>query len=159
MKIWNLKCDFCTFYKRLLCTLLGKDTIGNFSAFVILLLILLFMLIILILLSVPIMYMFSDTLHCMDSYTELLAKIGEEEDLAQYWLKQSQECELLFKESLKYNDPEDMKQERLSALKECQENYNSKRDIARDLRDKLNSGDYDPDLPTTSSLGKKNSEK
>ena len=164
--VLGLAKQYHQFYKKRLATLLGKNNLGNTSSFIFMVLILLFtLLILLLLLTVSIsLYMilynaFYDPIFCMDSldaYNELLAKITEKEGNIEYFLEQAKETDRLFKEALRDNLPEEMRQERLEAKKDSEINLNIERKILRVLKNRLDSGNFNSSLSTPSSLGKRN---
>ena len=108
----------------------------------------------------PLLYMFSEPLYCMDDLTEgrneLLAKITKAEGKIEYFSEQAKETDLLFKEALRDNLPEVMKEERLEAKRDSESNLNLERKVLRVLKARLDSGNFDSSLATSSSLGKRN---
>jgi len=150
-------------YKRWLSTLLGKKDISNVSSFIYTVLILLFMLLILLLILLIFLLfsaVFSEPIYCMDTLTEtrgdLLAKIARLEEKIEYFADQAKETDRLFKEALIKNLPEDMRQERLIAKRETETNLNMGRKVLRTLKQRLDSGNDNTPLSTSSSLGKRN---
>ena len=103
---------------------------------------------------------FSEPLYCMDSLTDardqLLARISQAEGKIEYFSEQAKETDRLFKEALRDNLPENVKQEALEAKKDSETNLNVERKVLRTLKNRLDSGDYNTTLSTTSSLGKRN---
>ena len=124
--------------------------------------ILLFILLALLLftISISLLLVFSEPCYCTDSFTDaynqLSSKISKVEENIQYFSEQAKEADRLFKEALKENLPEDMKQERLEAKKDSEINLNVEKKVLKTLKDRLNSGNFDSSLSTTSSLGKRN---
>lgn len=96
----------------------------------------------------------------MDDLTEgrneLLAKITKAEGKIEYFSEQAKETDLLFKEALRDNLPEVMKEERLEAKRDSESNLNLERKVLRVLKARLDSGNFDSSLATSSSLGKRN---
>ena len=96
----------------------------------------------------------------MDSLTDardqLLARISQAEGKIEYFSEQAKETDRLFKEALRDNLPENVKQEALEAKKDSETNLNVERKVLRTLKNRLDSGDYNTTLSTTSSLGKRN---
>lgn len=103
---------------------------------------------------------FSEPFYCTDGPTEgldeLLAKINKKELNIQYFEGQVKETDRLFKEALRQNLPEDARKEALQAKKESEVNLNSERRFIKVLKNRLNSGNYDSSISTSSSLGKRN---
>ena len=66
-------------------------------------------------------YFFSEPHYCADTINEardaLLARISRMEDKMNYFSEQAKKTDLLYKESLRYNLPEDTKAERLLSKK------------------------------------------
>ena len=84
------------------------------------------MLFILLMSLLIILIIFSEPVYAMDPLTqprfELLAKISKVEDNIQYFAHQAKATDHLFKQALRDNLPEDMRQERLIAKKESEIN-------------------------------------
>ena len=155
--------EYYASYKRWLARLLGRDTISNVYSLIFMLIILLWIVSVLLFLScilLPLLYMFSEPLYCMDDLTEgrneLLAKITKAEGKIEYFSEQAKETDLLFKEALRDNLPEVMKEERLEAKRDSESNLNLERKVLRVLKARLDSGNFDSSLATSSSLGKRN---
>ena len=104
-------------------------------------------------------YFLSEFHYCADAINEardaLLAKISAMEDNVKYFSEQAKETDLLYKESLRYNLPEDIKAERLLAKKETETNLNVERKVLRILKNRLSNGDFDSSMSTSSTLGKR----
>jgi len=149
-------------YKTWLATLLGKKNISNFTSVIFIFLFALLALIVLILfflLLLKLLSLFCKPIYCMDIFTEgrldLLSKIAQVKDKILYFSEQVKETDYLFKEALRENLPEYMKQERLVAKRETEVNLNVSRKILKILESRLDSEDYNSSLATSSSLGKR----
>jgi len=103
--------------------------------------------------------MFSDPIYCMDPFIEaqheLLRKISRVQGNIEYFSDQAKQTEELFKQALRENFPEEMRQERLNAKRESETNLNIERKILKMLKNRLDSGDLNPSISTSSSLGKR----
>ena len=104
--------------------------------------------------------MFFEPLYCMDCFEEarrkLLNKISKVEGNIEYFSEQVEQADHSFKKALKDNLPEDEKQGIVEAMKESQTNLNLEKKALKILKSRLESGNYDSSLSTTSSLGKRN---
>lgn len=85
-----------------------------------------------------------------------MAKISKLEGNIQYFAEQARKTDHLFKDALRDNLPDDIRQERLVAKRESETNLNVERKVLRTLKNRLYSGDYSSSLSTSSSLGKRN---
>ena len=121
--------------------------------------------ILLIFILLVISAVFSHPVYCTDALTEaqnqvlaqseLLARISKMENNIEYFTDQAKGADLLFKEALMDNLPNEFKQERLLAKKECETNLNIEKKILNILKKRLESGNFNTSLSTSSSLGKR----
>jgi uncharacterized protein YdcH (DUF465 family) len=103
--------------------------------------------------------LFCDPIYCMDSFieaqNELLHRISRVEGNIEYFSDQAKQTDELFKQAIRENLPEDMRKERLNAKRESETNLNIERKVLRILKSRLDSGDLNPSISTSSSLGKR----
>jgi len=156
--------EYYSSYKRRLGKLLGKESVSNLTSFIFMPVIALLVILILIIIAFFAFAVFGllsvlccEPVYCMDPLTEeLLAKISKVQRKVQYFAEQAGETEYLYKEAKRYNLPDDMKAERLLAKKETETNLNVEKKVLKVLKHRLDSGDYNTSLSTSSSLGKRN---
>ena len=151
-------------YQNSLAILLGKERLNVVYSLILILSIALLIVIVLVLIAWLLFLLCSllfDPIYCADlleARDALLAKIAKVEAKIEHYQEDAKLMDDLFKEALRDNLPDDMKEERLKEKRASERNLNTERKVLRTLKERLDSGNYDSFLSTPSSLGKRNSE-
>jgi len=88
----------------------------------------------------------------------LMAKITQKQEMIKYFEEQCAASNYEFRQGLSHNLPKEELDQLLIAKKECESNLNIEKKMVRLLQSRLDSGNYDTSLNTSSSLGKRRSD-